>query len=80
MTPLSEGSEGRNFFRVEAKFSVSEKQVEQSPTQSSTNSTELSQQLRPGMTGSAKIFIERRALGWIWFHDIWNWLRLAFWF
>ncbi len=35
--------------------------------------------LRPGMTGSAKIFIERRSLGWIWFHDIWHWLRLTLW-
>lgn len=36
--------------------------------------------LRPGMTGSARIFVERRALGWIWFHDIWHWLRITFWF
>lgn len=41
------------------------------------STTEL---LRPGMTGTGKITIEKRALGWIWFHDIWHWLRLTFWF
>ncbi len=38
-----------------------------------------SQLLRPGMTGSARIAGERRMLGWIWFHDIWHWLRITFW-
>jgi len=37
-------------------------------------------QLRPGMTGTSHIFIDRRMLGWIWFHDIWHWLRLTLWF
>ncbi|WP_185230522.1 efflux RND transporter periplasmic adaptor subunit [Teredinibacter franksiae] len=41
------------------------------------SSTEL---LRPGMTGTGKISIEKRALGWVWFHEAWNWLRLFFWF
>ncbi len=36
--------------------------------------------LRPGMTGSGKILAERKLLGWIWFHDIWYWLRLKLWF
>lgn len=35
--------------------------------------------VRPGMTGSGKITAGRRSLGWIWFHDIWHWLRLALW-
>lgn len=38
-----------------------------------------SQLLRPGMTGSARTGAERRLLGWIWFHDIWHWLRIALW-
>lgn len=38
-----------------------------------------SQLLRPGMTGSARTAGERRLLGWIWFHDIWHWLRITFW-
>lgn len=36
--------------------------------------------VRPGMTGSGRILVGRRALGWIWFHDIWHWLRLTLWF
>lgn len=35
--------------------------------------------LRPGMTGSGKLMVGRRALGWIWFHDLWHWLRLKLW-
>ena len=35
--------------------------------------------LRPGMTGSGKLIVGRRALGWIWFHDLWHWLRLTLW-
>lgn len=35
--------------------------------------------LRPGMTGSGKILAGRELLGWIWFHDVWHWLRLKLW-
>lgn len=35
--------------------------------------------LRPGMTGTGKLIAGRRALGWIWFHDLWHWLRLSLW-
>lgn len=35
--------------------------------------------LRPGMTGNGKLVAGRRALGWIWFHDMWHWLRLTLW-
>jgi multidrug efflux pump subunit AcrA (membrane-fusion protein) len=35
--------------------------------------------LRPGMTGTGKLTAGRRALGWIWFHDLWHWLRLTLW-
>lgn len=35
--------------------------------------------LRPGMTGNGKLIVGRRPLGWIWFHDLWHWLRLALW-
>lgn len=35
--------------------------------------------LRPGMTGTGKLTAGRRALGWIWFHDLWYWLRLTLW-
>jgi hypothetical protein len=35
--------------------------------------------IRPGMTGSGRILAGRRSLGWIWFHDIWHWLRLTLW-
>jgi len=36
-------------------------------------------ELRTGMTGSGKIAVGRRPLIWIWFHDIWHWLRLSLW-
>jgi len=36
-------------------------------------------ELRPGMTGSGKVLAGRECLGWIWFHDIWHWLRLTLW-
>jgi RND family efflux transporter MFP subunit len=36
-------------------------------------------ELRPGMTGSGKVLAGRELLGWIWFHDIWYWLRLTLW-
>lgn len=35
--------------------------------------------LRPGMTGSGKILASRELLGWVWFHDVWYWLRLKLW-
>jgi multidrug resistance efflux pump len=35
--------------------------------------------LRPGMTGSGKILAGSHLLGWVWFHDIWYWLRLKLW-
>lgn len=35
--------------------------------------------LRPGMTGSGKLAAGNRALGWIWFHDLWHWLQLKLW-
>jgi hypothetical protein len=35
--------------------------------------------LRPGMSGSGKLQVGRRALGWIWFHELWYWLRLSIW-
>lgn len=41
--------------------------------------TRETEQLRTGMTGSGKIVIGRRVLIWIWFHDIWHWLRLSLW-
>lgn len=36
-------------------------------------------ELRTGMTGSGKIAVGRKPLVWIWFHDIWHWLRLSLW-
>jgi len=41
--------------------------------------TAYSQLLRPGMTGSGKIMAGRHSLGWLWFHDILDWLRLSLW-
>lgn len=64
VSPMSEVRDGRNYFRVELSL----------PNVDSATSI-----LRPGMTGTGKILTEKRALGWIWFHDIVNWLRLSLW-
>jgi RND family efflux transporter MFP subunit len=39
----------------------------------------ISDRLRPGMEGVAKISIEERKLIWIWTHKMMNWLRLFLW-
>ncbi len=38
-----------------------------------------SQQLRPGMTGKGEVYIEKRMLGRILFHELWRWFRLNLW-
>jgi multidrug resistance efflux pump len=40
---------------------------------------EISERLRPGMEGVAKIGIGERRLVWIWTHRIIDWFRLWFW-
>lgn len=37
------------------------------------------EKLRPGLEGVAKVDIERRSLGWIWFHHAFDWLRFKTW-
>jgi biotin carboxyl carrier protein len=69
VTPISEVREGRNYFRVELTLGSG----------SATDGADLQPLLRPGMTGSAKIIVGKRALGWIWFHDLWHWLRISLW-
>lgn len=64
ITPISEVREGRNYFRVELELIGDAKRMEL---------------LRPGMTGTGKVNVGSRALGWIWFHDLWHWLRLSIW-
>lgn len=66
ITPISEVREGRNYFRIELLL------VEENPQAA----LEI---FRPGMTGVGKIHAGKRALGWIWFHELWYWLRLALW-
>ena len=63
ITPLSDIREGRNYFVVEGIL----------------ESNEVDSLLRPGMTGSGKVFAGKRRLGWVWFHDIFNALRVALW-
>lgn len=64
ITPISEVREGRNYFRVEMEI---------------VDAADNAALLRPGMTGTGKVEIGKRALGWIWFHDLWHWLRLSTW-
>lgn len=64
VTPISEVREGRNYFRVEMEIAGELDKIAL---------------LRPGMTGTGKVQIGKRALGWVWFHEIWHWLRLSLW-
>ena len=41
---------------------------------------EVSKELRPGMEGYSKIFIDRRKLAWIWTHDMVQWALLKLWY
>jgi multidrug efflux pump subunit AcrA (membrane-fusion protein) len=38
-----------------------------------------SEQLRPGMEGVSKVFVDRRRVVWIWTHEITDWVRLKVW-
>ncbi len=69
ITPISEVREGRNYFRVELLLIAD----------AASDDDSIKNLLRPGMTGSGKITVGKRALGWIWFHDLWHWLRLSLW-
>lgn len=40
---------------------------------------EISDRLRPGMEGFAKVEVDRRLLFWIWTHDLIDWARLWIW-
>ncbi len=40
---------------------------------------EISERLRPGMEGFAKVEVDRRRLIWIWTHDLIDWARLWVW-
>lgn len=64
ITPISEVREGRNYFRVELEL---------------VDDSTRASLLRPGMTGSGKVRVGSRMVGWIWFHDVWHWLRLSIW-
>lgn len=61
ITPLARQSEGRNFFRVEARLNGD------------------IGALRPGMEGVSRTTVEERRLGWVLFHDLVDWARLAAW-
>jgi len=61
ITPIAEQSEGRNFFRVEAKLH------------------KVSQNLRPGMEGVGKIYVDERLLIRAWAEKLVNWLQLMLW-
>lgn len=67
ITPISEVREGRNYFRVELTL------LDEAATEP------MMDLLRPGMTGTGKVSVGHRPLGWIWFHDLWHWLRLSLW-
>lgn len=67
LTPISEVREGRNYFRVELVLLAD------------AATEDMASLLRPGMTGTGKVNVGTRALGWIWFHDLWHWLRLSLW-
>lgn len=79
ITPISEIRNSRNYFRVDASIFY-EESLNTATTVSETSVEGATlEALRPGMTGTAKIYIDDRALAWIWFHDLWYWLRLTLW-
>ena len=63
ITPVSEAREGRNYFRVEARFADGVDYA----------------RLRPGMEGVGKITVDRRLLLWIGTYKMVNWARLLLW-
>jgi hypothetical protein len=67
---------------VLAKFAVAtELDAQQESTVAAT--VEFDRQavggLRPGATAVAKIYCGRRSLGFVWFHDLFNYLRSWWW-
>ena len=63
IVPVATAADGRNYFEVEA-----------SPDQTQTQTN-----LRPGLSGVARIEVGERSLGWLLFHRAVAWLRLALW-
>jgi len=61
ITPIAEQSEGRNFFRVEARLH------------------KVSENLRPGMVGIGKIYVDERLLIRAWTEKLVYWLQLTLW-
>jgi hypothetical protein len=66
ITPVSSSSEGRNFFRVEARLR-------------SDPDDPPRPRLRPGLEGIGKIAVEDRHLIWIWTRRAVDWMRLTLW-
>ena len=64
LTSVAEVKDGINTFRAEAML---------------VPGTNHAHALRPGLKGVCKFIVDRRAIGWIWFHHLWQWLRLKFW-
>ncbi len=64
LTSVAEVKDGINTFRAEAML---------------VQGTNHAHALRPGLKGVCKFIVDRRAIGWIWFHHLWQWLRLKFW-
>ncbi|WP_326540715.1 efflux RND transporter periplasmic adaptor subunit [Pseudorhodoferax sp.] len=44
-----------------------------------TDITADAERIRPGLEGVGKLEVGRAALGWVWFHGVGDWLRLALW-
>ena len=61
--PMSTQKDGANVFICEGIIQMTE-----------NNSSFL-----PGMRGRAKVVTEKRALGWVLFHRLWDFLRIRFW-
>ena len=63
IVPVATAADGRNYFEVEA-----------TPDQAQAQAN-----LRPGLSGVAKIEVGERSLGWLLFHRAIAWLRLSLW-
>lgn len=63
IVPVAEVKNEKNVFRVTARLEELPEDIE----------------LRPGLSGMAKVKIGRRSYGWIWTRQLINWIRMKLW-
>jgi biotin carboxyl carrier protein len=61
--PMAQVVDNRNIFHAHARLT----------------DAQAAAALRPGMEGVARIDIDRRSYGWIWLHEVIDWVRMKLW-